>query len=142
MEEERRLCYVGITRAKEKVYLIYAQRRSLWGGRASNPPSRFLLDIPPQLVASPSAPGSAKKLDRRAAAHVLSRAEEVAPGDSRRRPRTELRAGDHVSHDMFGEGIVVNCQACAGDHEVTIAFKGDAGVKRFLLSLAPLEKLP
>jgi DNA helicase-2/ATP-dependent DNA helicase PcrA len=142
MEEERRLCYVGITRAKEKVYLVYAQRRSLWGGRGSNPPSRFLLDIPPHLVASPKAPASAKQLDHRAAARVLSGAGEPEPGASHVRPRTGLRAGDHVSHEMFGEGIVVNCQASAGDHEVTIAFRGDAGVKRFLLSLAPLQKLP
>jgi len=142
MEEERRLCYVGITRAKEKVYLVYAQRRSLWGGRASNPPSRFLQDIPPHLVASPKAPASAKQLDHRAAARVRSRAGEPDPGPSHARPRTELKAGDHVSHEMFGEGIVVNCQASAGDHEVTVAFKGDAGVKRLLLSLAPLQKLP
>ena len=52
-----------------------------------------------------------------------------------------LKAGDHVSHAMFGEGIVVNCVATGDDHEVTIAFKGEAGIKRFLLSLAPLEKL-
>jgi len=134
MEEERRLCYVGITRAKEKVYLVYALRRALMGSVAHNPPSRFLEDIPSHLTASPGI-----------------RTEEASSAIAERVPvrgRTgsspsvpDLKAGDHVSHAAFGEGIVVSCLPSSGDHEVTIAFKGGAGVKRFLLSLAPLQKL-
>ncbi len=129
MEEERRLCYVGITRAKEKVYLVYALRRSLMGSSAHNPPSRFLKDIPAHLIASPGSQSTQAALGQKAP--------QINPLPS----RPALKAGEHVSHAMFGEGIVVNCLATGDDHEVTIAFKGDAGIKKFLLSLAPLEKL-
>jgi DNA helicase-2/ATP-dependent DNA helicase PcrA len=129
MEEERRLCYVGITRAKEKVYLVYALRRSLMGSSAHNPPSRFLRDIPLDLVTSPNAQ----------AVETAKRAKQTPTGALLSKPA--LKAGEHVSHAIFGEGIVVSCAPSGDDHEVTIAFKGDAGVKRFLLSLAPLEKL-
>jgi len=129
MEEERRLCYVGITRAKEKVYLVYALRRSLMGSSAHNPPSRFLKDIPTHLIASPVSQSTQAALGQKVP--------QINPLPS----RPALKAGEHVSHAMFGEGIVVNCLATGDDHEVTIAFKGDAGIKKFLLSLAPLEKL-
>jgi len=131
MEEERRLCYVGITRAKQKVYLVHAMRRSLMGSSAHNPPSRFLLDIPSSLLTTPAAEAEdkAKRFKVRAAEHPAVSV-------------TALKAGEHVSHAMFGEGIVVNCLPSGADYEVTIAFKGDAGVKKFLLSLAPLQKLP
>ena len=128
MEEERRLCYVGITRAKEKVYLVYALRRSLMGSSAHNPPSRFLKDIPLDLTTSPAAKS----------AEIASQQPKVVVAAPSAPP---LKAGEHVSHAMFGEGIVVNCTASGGDHEVTIAFKGDAGIKKFLFSLAPLQKL-
>ncbi len=141
MEEERRLCYVGITRAKERVYLVHALRRSLMGGRAHNPPSRFLSDIPSHLVNSAGAQPSAGAYHEPVITHIPSVGVEqgVPRVDTRTSPA--FKAGDHVSHAMFGEGIVVNCLATDGDHEVTIAFKGAAGIKRFLLSLAPLQKL-
>ena len=129
MEEERRLCYVGITRAKEKVYLVYTLRRSLMGSSAHNPPSRFLKDIPSNLLTSPTA--QATEASKRSTAPAVS----LSPS------KPALKAGEHVSHAIFGEGIVVNCLASGDDHEVTIAFKGNAGVKKFLLSLAPLQKL-
>ncbi len=130
MEEERRLCYVGITRAKEKVYLVYTLRRSLMGSSAHNPPSRFLKDIPSHLLTSPTLQTTegAKRY--------------MAPAVSPLPSKPALKAGEHVSHAMFGEGIVVNCVASGDDHEVTIAFKGEAGIKKLLLSLAPLQKLP
>jgi DNA helicase-2/ATP-dependent DNA helicase PcrA len=129
MEEERRLCYVGITRAKERVYLVYTLRRSLMGSSAHNPPSRFLKDIPLDLVTSPNAqPAETAKRVK----HTSTTSLPLKPA---------LKAGEHVTHAMFGEGIVVSCSPSGDDHEVTIAFKGDAGVKKFLLSLAPLEKL-
>ncbi len=129
MEEERRLCYVGITRAKDKVYLVYTLRRSLMGSSAHNPPSRFLKDIPSNLLTSPTA--QATEALRR------STTSAVSPLPS----KPALKAGEHVSHDMFGEGIVVSCTASGGDQEVTVAFKGEAGIKKFLLSLTPLQKL-
>ena len=142
MEEERRLCYVGITRAKERVYLVHALRRSLMGRSAHNPPSRFLGDIPSHLLSSPG-----DSLSKRAhpppsaITHIPSAGKEHEPQAVETRTLPPLKAGDHVNHAMFGDGIVVNCLAASGDHQVTIAFKGDAGVKKFLLSLAPLQKL-
>jgi DNA helicase-2/ATP-dependent DNA helicase PcrA len=130
MEEERRLCYVGITRAKDKVYLVYTLRRSLMGSSAHNPPSRFLKDIPSNLLTSPTAQ----------ATEALRRSTTSAVSPSPSKPA--LKAGEHVSHAIFGEGIVVNCLASGDDHEVTVAFKGEAGIKKLLLSLAPLQKLP
>jgi len=129
MEEERRLCYVGITRAKDKVYLVYTLRRSLMGSSAHNPPSRFLKDIPSNLLTPPTL--QATEASKRSAVP------SVSPLPS----KPALKAGEHVSHAMFGEGIVVNCTASGGDQEVTVAFKGEAGIKKFLLSLAPLQKL-
>ena len=142
MEEERRLCYVGITRAKDKVYLVHALRRNLMGGSAHNPPSRFLGDIPSHLVLTPGATATSNAHHRRSAiTHVLSGEEEHGLQSVDVSAPPPLKAGDHVRHDMFGEGVVVNCLVSGGDHQVTIAFKGEAGIKRFLLSLAPLQKL-
>ncbi len=123
MEEERRLCYVGITRAMERLYLVRAFRRSLMGSSGPTLPSRFLLDIPSHLVITPT--GHARE-------------SAVQPTLTTKAP---LNAGDHVRHTFFGEGIVINCLPTKDDHEVTVAFKGDAGLKRLLLSLAPLEKI-
>ncbi|MCL0087868.1 UvrD-helicase domain-containing protein [Dehalococcoidia bacterium] len=127
MEEERRLCYVGITRAKERVYLVHAFRRSLYGGNRPNPPSPFLKDIPAHLVVRNS-----------------NRQTTVSPcaGGEHTRPQTaELKAGDKVHHAKFGDGTVVNAVATRDDHEVTVAFGRGVGVKRLLGSLAPLERL-
>jgi len=142
MEEERRLCYVGITRAREKVYLVHTSRRTFMGSSAHNPPSRFLNDIPGHLLVTHGAPPpDISKTLRTVTREPVSarRSVEQAAGSA---VVLELKAGDHVNHAMFGQGIVVNCMPSGGDHEVTIAFKGEAGIKKFLLSFAPLEKLP
>jgi DNA helicase-2/ATP-dependent DNA helicase PcrA len=127
MEEERRLCYVGITRAKEKVYLIHAFRRSLHGGNRPNPPSRFLTDIPSHLVISNLNSRMAKGKSENNGAAQLS--------------NTDLKAGDRVVHNRFGKGLVVSCLATKDDREVTVAFGRGIGTKKFLLSLAPMEKI-
>jgi DNA helicase-2/ATP-dependent DNA helicase PcrA len=142
LEEERRLCYVGITRARERVYLIRATRRSLMGASAHNPPSRFLEDIPSHLVISPgSATQAGARRHQPVRTHVPSTEGDDEPQPAARRDPPLMKAGDHVRHEAFGEGIVVNCLASGSDHQVTIAFKGDGGVKKFLLSLAPLHKV-
>jgi DNA helicase-2/ATP-dependent DNA helicase PcrA len=134
MEEERRLFYVGITRAKEKVYLVHAMRRSLMGTSAHNPPSRFLQDIPTHLIETPY-----KRMEEMP--YLVRQRIPAANKEDAIPFIPSLKAGDHVNHAIFGEGIVVNSVPAAGDQEITIAFKGDAGIKRFLLSLAPLKKL-
>ena len=131
MEEERRLCYVGVTRAKERVYLLRSYRRNLFGAGSVNPPSRFLQDISPHLI-------STKGLWKE------ERLATVASLYSRPSPQPfstlNLKVGDHIHHSKFGDGIVMNCLPSRGDHEVTVAFE-EFGVKKLLLSLASLEKV-
>ena len=139
MEEERRLCYVGMTRAKERLYLLRSFRRHNMGMSQHNPPSRFLKDIPPELIAQRSA--------------VRDQYEAVARGPQRMReefrrddrplvPAEQAFAGgEKVRHPRFGEGIVVSCQVVKDDQEITIAFKGGVGIKKLMLSFAPLERL-
>ena len=129
MEEERRLFYVGMTRAKDRLYITRAFRRGFRGNGSTNMPSRFLGDVPQHLV-SPLA-----LADRRATAF----------GQRGTSPSTEegaeppLKAGERVRHSKFGEGIVVSCAPAGQDHEVTVAFKGESGIKRLLLGYAGLE---
>ena len=129
MEEERRLCYVGVTRAEKRVYLLRSYRRNLFGVGSVNPPSRFLQDISPHLVTT-------RGLWERESFAL------PAPAQPLTRPLStlELKVGDYVHHSKFGNGIVMNCLPSRGDHEVTVAFE-EAGVKKLLLSLAPLEKI-
>ncbi len=131
MEEERRLFYVGITRAEERLYLFRAFRRRLMGMSMAGTPSRFLADIPRELIEQPASVAKPWQWPGR---RSRTEATEEAGGPP-------LRTGDKVRHKAFGDGIVVNCIASGNDHEATVAFKGKAGVKRLLLSIAPLEKV-
>jgi len=134
MEEERRLCYVGITRAKKRLYLLRSYRRSLFGGSAANPPSRFLQDISPRLI---SPRGLWEESPTPVASPDFNRGSQPSP-----RPidTLALKVGDHVRHSKFGPGIVMNCLPTRDDQELTVAFE-EAGVKKLLASLAPLEKI-
>ena len=145
MEEERRLAYVGMTRAQERLYLLRAYRRSAMGMRSVNPPSQFLDDVPKRLISSPYRP----RRSRREAQPWSRRARSARPWPATAPPIQEapavaapaFDAGDRVRHEKFGEGVVVSCLPSGADHEVTVAFRGGAGVKRLLASFAPLEKL-
>ena len=144
MAEERRLCYVGITRAKDRVFLSYAFRRSMWGSSDVSTPSRFLSDIPTQLI---SGTGSFAGVRPREAMAVRASTWETPAGAKPSRsapaPARELqfRAGQRVKHAQFGEGIVIESKFDRDDEEVTVAFK-KAGIKRLLASFANLQKLP
>jgi DNA helicase II / ATP-dependent DNA helicase PcrA len=136
MEEERRLCYVGITRARRKIYLVHAFRRNLMGRSQVNKASRFLQDIPRNLI-------SGSEIWQAAESKIGSDYGAPQPGTREAVPAVvlpELKAGDRVRHAQFGEGIVVSCSPKAGDYEVVVAFSG-AGVKKLILSFARLEKL-
>jgi DNA helicase-2/ATP-dependent DNA helicase PcrA len=135
LEEERRLCYVGMTRAKQHLYLVRAFRRAFTG---HNPPSRFLADIPPQLIATTQRAVQPAMLPQRYRYAVHSEHDHVP---ERGLPAESLAAGDHVRHEKFGEGIVVSCEPSGTDYQVVVAFRGEAGIKKLLLSFAPLEKL-
>ncbi len=139
LEEERRLCYVGITRARQRVYLVRAFRRHLMGSSAVNKPSRFLADIPRELIAASSVrdeedswAATALSADKAAVAENGSAAHAGEP--------PQFKPGDHVRHAQFGEGVVVSYQYVKKDAEVVVAFDGE-GVKRFLMSFAKIEKV-
>ncbi len=151
MEEERRLCYVGMTRARERLFLLYANSRLLYGATNHNPPSRFLLEIPAELQDSGSEWGSANTTA--AAGHATGAgswspqpmftsaapaATTRASADAHREAMLglDLAPGDRIRHAKFGDGIV---SAVSGD-EVTAAFEG-IGAKRLSLSFAPIEKI-
>jgi len=119
MEEERRLCYVGITRAEERVYLVNTRRRLLYGGYQSNPPSRFISDIPSEL---------SKNINRfETGLDATKNYEKVIP---------KYSPGERVLHDKFGMGIV---QDVKGD-EMSVAFE-KVGVKNLSTIYAPIEKM-
>jgi DNA helicase-2/ATP-dependent DNA helicase PcrA len=133
MEEERRLCYVGVTRAKQRVYLVRAFRRNLMGSSTVSRPSRFLNDIPQHLIQGGGLWSGEESQITKA---IYSWNEAPAPSLN----NVALKAGDHVRHAQFGNGVVVSCQLVTDDSEVVVAFIG-AGVKKLLLSFAYLEKV-
>ncbi len=140
MEEERRLCYVGMTRAKERLYMVRAFKRYNMGSSSHNPPSRFFKDVPQVLISQRSAVRSQYEAVERGPSRYR---EGLARKDDRPAVPEELvfAGGERVRHPRFGEGIVVSSQKVKDDQEVTVAFKGEVGMKRLMLSFAPLEKL-
>jgi DNA helicase-2/ATP-dependent DNA helicase PcrA len=131
-EEERRLAYVGITRARERLYLCHAWSRTIWGSTNYNPPSRFLSEIPSDLLREIESNGSSQRLRGRVGVSVTS-------GGVRREPPA-VSAGDTVMHDRWGEGVVVSVSGSGSDAEATVAFE-DEGEKRLLLAYAPLRRV-
>jgi DNA helicase-2/ATP-dependent DNA helicase PcrA len=152
LEEERRLAYVGITRARERLYLTRSSLRSAWGQPSYNPPSRFLEEIPAAHVewkrtGAMSAPAPTGPASGIAASLSSSRSRSSASGASgfatRRtseKPVVALAVGDRVTHDQFGLGTVVGVKGTGVNAEATVDF-GEAKPKRLLLRYAPVEKL-
>ncbi|MFF9024122.1 DNA helicase PcrA [Streptomyces eurythermus] len=146
LEEERRLAYVGITRARERLYLTRAALRSAWGQPSYNPPSRFLEEIPPTHVewkrtgATAPASGVAASLSSSRSRSSASGASGFATRRTAEKPVVALAVGDRVTHDQFGLGTVVAVKGTGANAEATIDF-GDAKPKRLLLRYAPVEKL-
>ncbi|MCQ4212499.1 DNA helicase PcrA [Streptomyces longispororuber] len=149
LEEERRLAYVGITRARERLYLTRSSMRSAWGQPSYNPPSRFLEEIPTAHLdwkrTGPSAPAApTKSIGGGIAASLSSSRSRSTPAFATRRasekPVVSLAVGDRVTHDQFGLGTVVGVGGSGGNAEATIDF-GDPKPKRLLLRYAPVEKL-
>ncbi|MDI5965862.1 DNA helicase PcrA [Streptantibioticus silvisoli] len=150
LEEERRLAYVGITRARERLYVTRSTMRSAWGQPSYNPPSRFLEEIPAELIdwkrtgAGPSAP--AASVSRSAASSVLSTGRGTSNHfatrrtGARERDVVALTVGDRVTHDSFGLGTVVGVKGAGDNAEATVDFGGEKP-KRLLLRYAPVEKL-
>jgi DNA helicase-2/ATP-dependent DNA helicase PcrA len=141
MEEERRLCYVGMTRAKERLYLLRAFRRYGNGISQHYPPSRFLRDIPPDLLTTKSAVSAAEAPSQRGSLRSPRRPEPRDDDRAIMPDEAAFSGGERVRHPRFGEGVVVACAARGDDQELTIAFKGATGIKKLMLSFAPLERL-
>lgn len=123
MEEERRLCYVGMTRAREELYLISASSRLIFGNRQYNPPSRFLTDIE-ALETTPLA-GAAQQWSQES--HYVPDAEAVP----------DVAVGDRVRHHIFGTGTITEIDGMVA----SIVFAGSTTAKKLNLSFAPLEKI-
>ena len=138
VEEERRLAYVGLTRARERLYISRAQYRSTWGAPNFNPPSRFLDEIPEDVIEwrNESSPSLSPSLIKRP--RVATSPPPRATG--KKAFAIELSVGERVSHDTFGLGIVISVAGEADKAEATIQF-GQYGEKRLLLRYAPVEKL-
>ncbi len=141
LEEERRLAYVGITRARQRLYLSRATVRSAWGQTAYNPASRFLDEIPDELVEwqrrpEPAAATLARGVsDGRGVAGARAK-----PGGVGLRPVPVLAPGDRVTHDSFGLGTVVAVSGTGDGARAEIEFR-DEGMKTLLLRYAPVAKL-
>jgi len=139
LEEERRLAYVGITRARERLHLSRAIVRSGWGSPQYNPASRFLDEIPADLIDWQRTETTGMRSSSTPAVATLAGRPGVrSPGN---RPMISLRSGDRVSHDSFGLGTVVRVEGEADKVMAHVDFGTDTGVKRLLLRYAPLEKL-
>jgi DNA helicase-2/ATP-dependent DNA helicase PcrA len=135
LEEERRLAYVGITRARQRLYVSRAVVRSAWGAPSYYPASRFLDEVPEELVEWERAASSVSVPP--ASAALAARPTTRSPGN---RVVISLVPGDRVTHDTFGLGTVVSTAGIAEKAEATIDF-GTSGVKRLLLRYAPVDKL-
>ena len=138
LEEERRLAYVGITRAEQRLYLTRAASRNWYGRPAFHSPSRFLSEIPASLIEWKRDAAAVAAASTPASARVASRPGVNAVGN---RAVPALTPGDRVNHDKFGLGTVVSADGYGDSAEAKIDFGGDYGVKHLVLRYAPLEKL-
>ncbi len=143
LEEERRLCYVGITRAMRRLYLLHSLSGGVYGQDSRNQPSRFLKDLPPEVLATADRRQRARASRQASALSTPVGRPGTAPepaGDAVKDVRVpEYRVGETVVHARFGEGVVIEYKPTRNDADVTVAF-ANKGVKRLLASIAPLER--
>ncbi len=146
LEEERRLAYVGITRAKEKLYLVNAQQRMLYGTTSRNMPSRFIREIPSDVVEDVSTRVHSTNVSRFASlktahsptsssAHKFGQAGNVSV-----QPHADYNVGDTVVHKSFGTGTILSLQPMGNDTLMEVAFD-KAGTKKMMANFARLEKV-
>ena len=140
LEEERRLLYVGMTRARKRLYMFRAFQRRFHGQSGSQTASRFLLEIPESLVTIRDIRGHSRVADRIPDPMWTNRAVSTPAPRPATRSADEFAPGEKVKHDVFGEGVVVSSSGSGSDTQVTVAFVGE-GVKRLMLSFAPIERI-
>ncbi|MEA2497776.1 MAG: ATP-dependent helicase UvrD/PcrA, partial [Actinomycetota bacterium] len=128
-EEERRLCYVGVTRARERLYLLNAWSRTLWGSPNYNPPSRFLKEIPENLI---------RLVGDRPGPSAPSRSKQPFTGKRITHDPAGFKVGQEVQHSKWGRGTILSISRSPVGVEATINFPDAGGEKRLDLTLAPL----
>jgi DNA helicase-2/ATP-dependent DNA helicase PcrA len=153
LEEERRLCYVGITRAREKLYLTRASVRTLYGSQRNNHVSRFLGEIPSELFYQTEVDKAAYQANGENGYNSKERSETPGLGGTNQSRSRKVRGtgkaindvipvltvGDRVIHDKWGQGVVVQIKGSGKDCQVAVAFP-EMGIKQLLLGYAPLKK--
>ena len=140
LEEERRLCYVGITRAKDKLFMLKCFRRAFQGSYEPSLPSRFLSDLPKENIifgTSSKNPTPEIKPVRK----IIINADNQSIHNNLISSNDIFSPGDKVIHKTFGEGIITSSKQVSNDYELTIAFKNSGGIKKLLASLANLSKV-
>jgi DNA helicase-2/ATP-dependent DNA helicase PcrA len=152
LEEERRLCYVGITRARESLYLTHAWMRTLWGRMSENLPSRFLSEIPTDLVKEIGGQNATINAlrslnDGSRTFGTRARDEPQRPTFKRKPAQTvagaeflDLQPGERVLHSRWGEGVVISARGAGENAQATVTFP-TVGEKRLLLVVAPLQRV-
>lgn len=138
MEEERRLAYVGITRAEEELYLTRAQMRTLYGRTNMNPPSRFLDEIPEEIIEGwePKQPKA-----KAAAPRKTTYTQWTNPAKQEAILSADWKVGDKVTHGKWGTGTVVSVRGQGDSLELDIAFPSPTGIKKLLAKFAPIQKV-
>ena len=145
LEEERRLAYVGITRAEEQLFLTCARMRTLFGRTNANPPSRFLKELPTEVMEEES-PGP-DRFVRSIAPSFASGMTTARPASSRQPVKPiintvlDYNSGDKISHNKWGAGVVIAVKGSGDDTELQIAFPAPIGIKRLIAKFAPITKM-
>ena len=135
LEEERRLCYVGITRAMRDLYLTYARRRAVFGAQSYGLPSRFLSEIPPDLT---DREGALQAIGAVARRRTPARGRCRGRARAREAPSAEYRMGDDVIHAAFGDGVVVGLEPGG---IVVVRFASDGSERKLMAEYAPIQTL-
>ncbi|MDR3592554.1 MAG: DNA helicase PcrA [Negativicutes bacterium] len=139
VEEERRLCYVGITRAQRKLYVTNARLRTIYGNSVMYPPSRFLKEIPEELVDRPAVrrePSSQGRMPMPSTVIPMP----PLPQRPAPKPSADWKAGDKVEHTKWGTGTVVEVRGSGDSQEVKVAFPG-LGIRQLMVKFAPLTRV-
>jgi DNA helicase-2/ATP-dependent DNA helicase PcrA len=137
LEEERRLCYVGITRAERDLYLTYARRRAVFGAQSYSLPSRFLSELPPDLVDREGSFSSFAGVGAAASGRPVQRPGAWAASRTEAPPTTEFRMGDDVVHAAFGDGVVTGMEPGG---IVVVHFASDGSERKLMAEYAPITK--
>ncbi|HEV3229769.1 MAG TPA: 3'-5' exonuclease, partial [Solirubrobacteraceae bacterium] len=137
LEEERRLCNVGITRAMSDLYMTYARRRSVFGAHAFGAPSRFLSELPDELLERDEQPARAGAASHGRSSGSIPSWGETQTGSPAAAPAVDYRLGDDVVHAAFGEGVVTGLEPGG---IVVVRFASDGSERKLVADLAPVSR--